>query len=89
MYPASREWAAVAAKRGNKYLRRMMIHGARSCVVHLDRSRDRLGPWLNSLEARMHRKKVTVALAAKIARIVWVVMTKAGASYERQDPAFG
>ena len=31
------------SKRGNKYLRRMIIHGARSCVVHLDRSRDRLG----------------------------------------------
>jgi transposase len=77
------------SKRGNKYLRRMMIHGARSCVVHLDRSRDRLGPWLDALEARMHRNKVTVALAAKIARIVWVVMTKAGASYERRDPAFG
>lgn len=29
------------SKRGNKYLRRMIVHGARSCVTHLDRSRDR------------------------------------------------
>ena len=77
------------SKRGNKYLRRMIIHGARSCVVHLDRSRDRLGPWLDSLERRMHKNKVTVALAAKIARILWVVLTRPGASYERRDPAFG
>jgi len=77
------------SKRGNKYLRRMIIHGARSCVAHLDRSRDRLGPWLDDLERRMHKNKVTVALAAKIARILWVVLTKPGASYERRDPAFG
>ena len=77
------------SKRGNKYLRRMIIHGARSCVTHLDRSRDRLGPWLDGLERRMHKNKVTVALAAKIARILWVVLTKPGASYERRDPAFG
>ncbi len=36
----------------------------------------------------MHTNKVTVALAAKIARIVWVVMAKPGATYERRDPAF-
>jgi transposase len=77
------------SKRGNKYLRRMIIHGARSCVTHLDRSKDRLGAWLDSLERRMHKNKVTVALAAKIARILWVVLTKPGASYERRDPPFG
>jgi transposase len=77
------------SKRGNKYLRRMLIHGARSCVNHLDRTRDRLGPWLDGLQARMHKNKVTVALAAKIARIAWVIMTRQGSSYERQDPAFG
>lgn len=76
------------SKRGNRYLRRMIIHGARSCVTHLDRSRYRLGAWLDGLQARMHTNKVTVALAAKIARIAWVVMTKPGASYERRDPAF-
>ncbi len=76
------------SKRGNKYLRRMIVHGARSCVTHLNRSRDRLGPWLDALQARMHKNKVTVAFAAKIARIAWVVMTRPGAIYERRDPAF-
>lgn len=76
------------SKRGNGYLRRILVHGARSCLLHIDRSRDRLGSWLNGLQARMHRNKVTVALAAKIARIAWVVMTKPGATYQRRDPAF-
>jgi hypothetical protein len=35
----------------------------------------------------MHVNKVTVALAAKIARMVWAILTKPGASYERRDPA--
>lgn len=76
------------SKRGNCYLRRLLIHGARTCVVHIDRSRDRLGTWLNGLQSRMHVNKVTVALAAKIARIVWVILTRPGAIYERRDPAF-
>jgi hypothetical protein len=36
----------------------------------------------------MHVNKVIVALAAKIARIAWVVLTRPGAVYERRDPAF-
>lgn len=75
------------SKRGNRYVRRLLIHGARSCVTHLDRTRDRLGSWLGALESRMHVNKVTVALAAKIARTAWVIVTKPGALYERRDPA--
>lgn len=75
------------SKRGNRYVRRLLIHGARSCVTHLDRTRDRLGGWLDGLQARMHVNKVTVALAAKIARTAWVIITRPGALYERRDPA--
>jgi transposase len=76
------------SKRGNGYVRRLLVHGARSCVNHLDRSRDRLGQWIGKLQARVHINKVTVALAAKIARIAWVIMTRPGALYERCDPSF-
>lgn len=76
------------SKRGNNYLRRLLIHGARSCVMHLDRTRDRLGSWLSTLEARMHKNKVVVALAAKIARVAWVILNKPGTLYERRDPSF-
>ncbi len=75
------------SKRGNRYLRRLLVHGARSCVTHMDRSRDRLGAWLDGLERRMHGNKVTVALAAKVARIAWVILTRPGALYERRQPA--
>jgi len=75
------------SKRGNRYLRRLLVHGARSSVMHMDRSRDRLGAWLDGLERRMHANKVTVALAAKIARIAWVILTRPGALYERREPA--
>ena len=71
------------SKRGNRYVRRLLVHGARSCVTHLDRTRDRLGAWLNGLQQRMHVNKVVVALANKIARIAWVVLTAPGALYER------
>lgn len=75
------------SKRGNRYLRRLLVHGARACVTRMDRSRDRLGEWLDGLERRMHGNKVTVALAAKIARIAWVILTRPGALYERRQHA--
>jgi len=76
------------SKRGNRYVRKLLVDGARSCFRHLDRTKDRLGDWLDGLQARMHPNKAVVALAAKMARIVWVVLTKPGALYERRDPAF-
>jgi transposase len=76
------------SKRGNRYVRKLLVHGARSCFRHLDRTRDRLGSWLDGLEARMHPNKAVVALAAKMARIIWVVLNKPGALYERRAPVF-
>jgi transposase len=76
------------SKRGNPYVRRLLIHGARSCLLHLDRRRDRLGVWLDGLCVRMHPNKVVVALANKIARIAWAVLTRPGTTYERIDPRF-
>jgi hypothetical protein len=55
--------------------------------MHLNRFYDRLGVWIDQLRARMHVNKVAVALAAKLARIAWVILTKPGALYERRDPA--
>lgn len=75
------------SKRGNSYVRRLLIHGARSCLIHLDRSRDQLGIWIDRLRMRMHVNKAIVALAAKIARIAWVILTRPGTLYERRDPA--
>ena len=76
------------SKRGNPYVRRLLIHGARACMIHLKSVRDRFGEWIEKLKARMHPNKVVVALANKIARIAWVILNKPGAIYERVDPAF-
>lgn len=76
------------SKRGNAYIRRLLIHGARSCMLHVNRDRDTLGSWMNKLLARMHSNKVVVALANKLARIAWVVLTHEGATYHRADPVY-
>jgi transposase len=69
------------SKRGNVYLRRLLIHGARSCVQTCDRQRHPLGPWITRLEQRMHRNKVIVALANKIARVAWKLLIQPNAIY--------
>jgi transposase len=71
------------SKRGNPYLRRLLIHGARAAKLHLDRDKDQLGPWLNRAEERMPPNKVTVALANKLARITWVILTRPGETYDK------
>jgi transposase len=75
------------SKRGNPYVRKLLIHGARSCLLHLDRDRHALGRWLNRLVQRMHRNKAVVALANKIARMAWAVLTRPGALYLRDRGA--
>jgi transposase len=61
-------------KRGNGYLRKMIIHGARAALPMLSKSATPLGDWLRGLLGRAHKNKVIVALAAKLARIVWAVL---------------
>jgi transposase len=63
------------SKRGDSYLRRLFIHGARSVVLHAKRDREGLGHWIRQLEARTHRNVLVVALANKLARIAWAVLT--------------
>ena len=74
------------SKRGNPYLRPLLVHGARSCKLHLNRGKDSLGRWLDDAEQRLHSNKVCVALANKLARIAWVIMTTPGATYHRGTP---
>nr|WP_266102223.1 IS110 family transposase [Aurantimonas coralicida] len=61
-------------KRGNGYLRRMLIHGARAALPSLAKGETRLGEWLRGLLSRAHINTVIVALAAKMARIIWAVL---------------
>lgn len=57
------------SKRGTRYLRCLLIHGARSVCLHLRREGHALGQWVERLQRRAHRNVVVVAIANKIARI--------------------
>jgi len=64
------------SKRGNETLRRMLIHGARAVVNWSKNKTDPLNLWIQKLSARMHYCKVVVAVANKLARIIWAVLAK-------------
>jgi transposase len=65
-------------KRGNSYLRRLLIHGARAALPGLVAGGTPLGAWLQGLLSRTHKNAVVVALANKRARIVWAVLRRGG-----------
>ena len=62
------------SKRGNIYLRCLIIHGARAIMSRLAQQQTVLGRWLNRLLARRHPNVVVVALAAKLARIAYAML---------------
>jgi transposase len=70
-------------KRGNRYLRKMFVHGARSVLLRVKYDTGGFGQWVNRLAARAPRNKVIVAIANKLARIAWVVLSS-GNEYHHQ-----
>jgi transposase len=62
------------SKRGNRYLRKQLVHGARAAMPHIAAKPTRMGAWLREMLARSHPNVVVVALAAKLARIAWAVL---------------
>ena len=63
-------------KRGDTYLRTLLIQGAKSAVMTAHRRQDKISTWTVSLRERSGWQKAVVALANKNARILWAVMTK-------------
>jgi transposase len=62
------------SKRGNKYLRKQLIHGARSVVLQATNKEDPLSLWINRIREERGWNKAVVALANKMARIGWAVL---------------
>lgn len=62
-------------KNGNRSLRTLAIHGARSVMRCMKKRDNRLELWLKKLEARCVFLKSTVALANKLTKIIWRVQT--------------
>lgn len=63
-------------KRGDSYVRGLVIHGARAAVRCAAGKDDALHQWINRLVATRGVNKATVALANKLIRIAWVVITR-------------
>jgi transposase len=62
------------SKRGDRYLRGLLVHGARSVVIQAAKKDDRLSRWINKVRAERGFNKAVVALANKMARIGWAVL---------------
>src|SRR5260370_25992909 len=71
------------SKRGNSYLRRLFVQGARAVLLQRTKQSSGLSAWLAQLTSRTHRNVAAVALANKLARIAWAVLAK----HEQYRPA--
>ena len=62
------------SKRGDGYLRKLLVHGARAVIRHAHRHEDALSKWLMKLTSTKHVNIATVALANKTARVAWAMI---------------
>jgi len=79
-----RERLLGISKRGDVYLRQLLIHGARAVLRYADRKDDPLSRWATALKARRHANVATVALANKLARMAYAILAKS----EAYDPQY-
>ena len=63
-------------KRGNRYIRKLLVQGAWSIIRHIDKATDRLSLWAKRVIERRGKHKAAVALAHKLARICWAMLFK-------------
>ena len=63
-------------KRGDRYLRKQLIHGARSVVSRDAKKTDPLSLWATKLRVTKPFNKVAVAVAHRLARLIWILLTR-------------
>ncbi|MDB4838098.1 IS110 family transposase, partial [Marinomonas sp.] len=61
-------------KRGNSYLRKQLIHGARSLLHRVNGKTDKLSAWIQQLVERRGKHKAAVAVANRLARLAWILL---------------
>ena len=71
-------------KAGNKYLRMLLVHGARSIMFHHRGKQDPRSKWVDRLVERRGFHKANVALANKNARVLWKLLVTPGETFARQ-----
>lgn len=62
------------SKRGDKYIRKLLVQGARSVLLHAPKKDDKRSLWINKLNERRGGNRTCVAIANKNARIVWALV---------------
>jgi len=72
-------------KRGDRYLRTLLVHGARAQLRLVERNSDAKSAWAKRLKERRHVNVAAVALAAKHARIIWAMLAR-GTEYRPVQP---
>ena len=73
------------SKRGDRYLRTLLVHGARAAVYTSERRRDAQSVWVSRLKLRRGANVATVALANKNTRVLWKLLTS-GERYRSLPP---
>ncbi|VVD95362.1 transposase [Pandoraea eparura] len=63
------------SKRGDKNIRHLLVQCARAFMLRLDKQSGRMADWVRSLLARRHSSVVACALASKLARIAWAIVS--------------
>jgi len=63
-------------KRGNCYLRKQLIHGARTVVNNAKNKNDQLSQWINNLRNRKSYNQTAVATAHRLARLLWILLQR-------------
>ena len=72
-------------RRGDRYLRTLLVHGARAYLRVVDKKTDANSAWAKRLMERRHVNVAAVALAAKHARIAWAILAH-GTEYRPAGP---
>jgi transposase len=69
-----KEMLTGISKRGNRYLRTLLVHGARAAVRTAGRKSDSRSRWVQALGGRQHANVTAVALANRNARTMWALL---------------
>jgi transposase len=64
------------SKRGDGYIRKLLVHGARATIQWVGSKTDRRSQWIRQLVERRGKNRTAVAVANKNARIVWVLLSR-------------
>jgi transposase len=75
------------SKRGNKYLRKLLVHGARAAMPYVAERDTPLGRWAKALLERAHPNVAVVAFANKLARIAWALLRRGETFVAGRSPA--